>query len=86
MKMPFGKFRGVEVADLPLDYLEWLRKLGDLRVRLSEDVRKMAEEILASGYRKVAALHHPDRGGEGKTMTLVNLAAEWLRQRLREEK
>ena len=25
MRMPFGEYRGVEVEELPIDYLEWLR-------------------------------------------------------------
>jgi len=24
MRMPFGKYRGQRIADLPADYLEWL--------------------------------------------------------------
>lgn len=31
MKMPFGRFKGVELADLPDEYLAWLRGLDDLR-------------------------------------------------------
>jgi Putative quorum-sensing-regulated virulence factor len=29
--MPFGKFRGVELEDLPDHYIHWLRSLPDLR-------------------------------------------------------
>jgi hypothetical protein len=29
--MPFGKYRGLDVEDLPDTYLEWLRSLDDLR-------------------------------------------------------
>lgn len=31
MRMPFGKFKGVELGDLPDDYLAWLTTLHDLR-------------------------------------------------------
>ena len=28
MKMPFGKYKGVVLADLPVSYLEWFAKSG----------------------------------------------------------
>jgi hypothetical protein len=31
VKMPFGKFRGIAVCDLPLSYLAWLSENVDLR-------------------------------------------------------
>jgi hypothetical protein len=31
VKVPFGRFRGVELADVPDDYLRWLHALDDLR-------------------------------------------------------
>ncbi len=37
MTMPFGKFRGFEMADLPDDYLDWLITI-DLRDRLRDAV------------------------------------------------
>jgi Putative quorum-sensing-regulated virulence factor len=38
--MPFGKFRGIELVDLPDDYLHWLYSLPDLRdpLRLAVEV------------------------------------------------
>lgn len=36
--MPFGKFKGILLADLPDGYLEWLVGLGDLREPLSSAV------------------------------------------------
>jgi hypothetical protein len=38
MKMPFGKYRGLPVRDLPSDYLEWLAGLDNLRRRLRRAV------------------------------------------------
>ena len=38
--MPFGKFKGLELADLPNDYLEWLVGLGDLREPLRSEVER----------------------------------------------
>lgn len=38
--MPFGKFKGVPVSELPADYLGWLLSLGDL---LREPLRSAVE-------------------------------------------
>lgn len=106
MNMPFGKYRGVEIADLPDDYLSWLLSLGDdlrqplrwaiiaeWRSRqqpmgavkaLPPPVKTMAEEMVKVGYRTLAHLHHPDHGGNSEAMVTVNLAAEVLRDYLRE--
>jgi hypothetical protein len=40
MKMPFGKFRGWQVQDLPESYLEWLLESVDLREPLLSVVRE----------------------------------------------
>jgi hypothetical protein len=37
-KMPFGRFRGVPISDLPNDYLAWLSELEDLREPLASAV------------------------------------------------
>jgi Putative quorum-sensing-regulated virulence factor len=102
--MPFGKFRGVFLADLPDEYLHWLYALDGLReplhsavdrewrIRFAEvqpaaplpaDVRPMVDEIITGGYRVLASRHHPDRGGETKTMQMINEAAAWLRRIVR---
>jgi hypothetical protein len=38
MKMPFGKFRGVLIEELPADYLDWLHSLDNLHERLRNAV------------------------------------------------
>jgi hypothetical protein len=40
--MPFGKHRGIELSAIPLNYLEWLSDLPDLREPLG---RRVSEEI-----------------------------------------
>lgn len=45
MKMPFGKFRGYPVSELPREYLEWLTENIDLREPLASAV----EAALSSG-------------------------------------
>jgi hypothetical protein len=37
MKMPFGKYRGTEIEDIPSDYLKWLRTI-DLHGHLKRAV------------------------------------------------
>jgi Putative quorum-sensing-regulated virulence factor len=38
VRMPFGKFKGFQVQDLPRDYLEWLMENCDLREPLASAV------------------------------------------------
>lgn len=104
MTMPFGRYKGVFIADLPADYLRWRFEQVELREPLRSfihneyharfsrrtasrrplpEVLTMAEELLSAGYRKLAQRHHPDHGGDHKTMVLVNNAADLLRQTLR---
>lgn len=39
------------------------------------------EKGLKAAYRRLAVLHHPDRGGDGRTMALINTAYHVLAQR-----
>ena len=71
--------RSAVQAEHDLRFADRNRQAGPLPL----EARTMAEEIISAGYRKLAAAHHPDWGGEGKMMTAVNLASEWLRQRVR---
>lgn len=43
MKMPFGKYKGVEMSTLPEDYLRWIVKNFD-----PGDIREEAQRILSS--------------------------------------
>ncbi len=99
IRVPFGKFRGVLVCELPDEYLDWhTRELREpLRSairqewrwrfaaddRTTADTRRLAEAIITAGYRTLALEHHPDRGGATSTMQAVNAAASWLRQAVR---
>ena len=42
----------------------------------------MAEEVITSGYRNLAAKYHPDRGGNATKMVSLNLTVEALRKML----
>jgi hypothetical protein len=53
-RMPFGRYRGWGVAELPDDYLSWLLTLPDLREPLAAAIRREAER------RGVTEFHAPD--------------------------
>ena len=85
MIMPFGKYRGLDLSDLPLDYLQWLagRELHPpLRGAVDAELaRRSGSKVPAvtfsstcvdSWYRKAAMRFHPDRGGSQRDMVVVN--------------
>jgi len=51
--MPFGKYKGEELEDLPTDYMEWCLRELDLRPALAEEmenqIRAKAGEGIARG-------------------------------------
>jgi hypothetical protein len=104
--MPFGRYRGRSLGELPDNYLGWLFSLDDLweplraavdhewhrRVRqapptalatLPREAVPVADELVTAGYRALTRRHHPDAGGDHRTMTLVNTAVAWLRHQVR---
>ena len=54
MKMPFGKYRGEDVADVPEDYLAWVIENCELR---SEAIADAIEARLAGTYQRGARRH-----------------------------
>jgi hypothetical protein len=85
--MPFGKYRGVPVDRLPLDYAEWLVANVELRDPLRRYVYDRLTRRDRSGgatathpginfgalRRKFASKYHPDRPcGSTVAMTVVN--------------
>lgn len=84
MKMTFGKYRGVDVADVPAWYLEWvLGNVADLQpaLRLAIEERvsgrsappvAMPRDVLKSVYREMSRRYHPDHGGSNQAMTAIN--------------
>jgi len=38
MRMPFGKYAGLEVNDVPRQYLQWLRRQPNLRGPLVKEI------------------------------------------------
>jgi hypothetical protein len=65
MTMPFGKYKGTEIAELPSDYLLWMLALDDLReplrsAVLREAVRRNEEVPIALKHNVVAINLKPE--------------------------
>jgi len=50
------------------------------KVQFTADEQESLKEMLTAGFRALAMKYHPDKGGETKDMTRINLLAEKLRQ------
>lgn len=48
MKMPFGKYKGEELSDIPAVYLEWLLE----NVSMKDDLHKAVEEAWIAAEEK----------------------------------
>lgn len=97
MTMPFGKYKGVPLSDIPDEYLDWLRTRDDLRdpllSALNEELARrqrsrpdphVVEDIIARGQRSLARTAHPDvSGGSHEAMLAVRSAADWLYEQAR---
>ncbi len=51
--------------------------------RLNAPQPEVADAIVGAGLRSLARRHHPDVGGDGRRMSELNNAADWLRQQVR---
>ncbi len=99
--MPFGKYRGWPLDELPDTYLDWLASLDNLREPLRSAVYReqdrrqdydhsaptlmrldtvVADALVTAGYRALALRHHPDHGGDTRTMQKINGTVEALRE------
>ena len=88
--MPFGKYIGWRISDLPAEYFDWLLTIelrDPLRTAVFEDARRRqhsgpdpatVEDVIAAGQRALARRHHPDAGGDHEAMLKVRAAADWL--------
>jgi hypothetical protein len=92
MIMPFGKYRGVEIDDIPFSYLDWLWNNVNLGKQLRYEVAKalfspnptdcvdvISLVDIITVFRKMAFKWHPDRGGTNEAMQAVNEFYEELR-------
>lgn len=90
MTFEFGKYRGYDIQEVPLDYLEWLLKINkEMIERCEAEIRRremqeaadcsMLELIIKTGYRELSKRMHPDAGGTHGKMVDLNAAYEQLR-------
>lgn len=88
--MPFGKYKGCSLSELPDDYIEWLVNkfrpreplLSGLKMEIRFRYPKPASmlEIINAGYKTLALKYHPDRGGSTERMQSLNNSVEALRK------
>jgi len=50
MRMPWGKYKGTEVAAVPVDYLEWARDNLSIRGELAYEI----DTLLRGGGQRIA--------------------------------
>jgi len=94
--MPFGKYAGIPLHELPSEYFEWLCGLNTLRSPLREAVLaekerreraktldpQIAMDIVNTGFRTLAKQCHPDLGGQHVAMQKLNAAHDWLKNQV----
>ena len=72
MKMPFGKYKGRDIRDIPLGYLEWLLENVD---NLTANQRREIEIFL--GHYEDEPTRDPDPTPEVDVGRLINLVNRW---------
>lgn len=88
--LSFGKYAGMDIKDVPRDYIEWLRdaRKRDLLEYESELERRdlievsaqiMLERIVSEGFRSLAKKCHPDTGGSEREFLELKAAQEQLK-------
>lgn len=93
MIMPFGKYSGVDVDDLPDSYVRWLWNNVALREPLRsaiewrlDNMQDRRHETLPSVnlvktvYRELSMKWHPDHGGHTMAQQAINEFYERLKQ------
>jgi hypothetical protein len=89
MVMPFGKYRGQLVDQIPVEYLEWVQRHIPLREPLRSAVYRMTSaptisddqisaEKVQTVYHRLARKYHPDLGGNVVAMQAINEFRELL--------
>jgi hypothetical protein len=68
MKMPFGKYRGLPLRDLPDDYIDWLHSLDDLHGRLRREVDAEWQYRQLQGESRRPVEHAPDLDAEDRAL------------------
>ena len=90
MNMPFGKYKGRPLRDIPEDYLAWLLDNCELKPTLRQAVTaalnlncerpqtSLTTEVVGQWYRRMAMEFHPDRRGSHESMKVINRGHEVL--------
>ena len=94
MRMPFGKYRGYAIDDLPPSYIQWLRENVQLREPLLSEIYRVLfgsryevappqTDMVKAVYRELSRKYHPDIYGEQGHMAqcAINEFYERLSQR-----
>lgn len=63
MRMPYGKYKGIILCDLPVSYLEWFQRKGFPEGKLGEYLQTLYE-IKLNGLEYLLT---PIRTGQNKT-------------------
>jgi len=99
MRMPFGKYRNVELEEIPESYLLWVLDNCDIGTTLRRAIQRelqvsgepspaaepaLAVDVVGVWYRRLAMEFHPDRGGSHDAMKAVNRGRELLTEMLEE--
>jgi hypothetical protein len=94
MILQFGKYKGYDLQQVPIDYLSWLTAQQQKtfeeyqaeitrRQSLQDAKLSMAERMIQAGFRTLASQYHPDHGGSNEAMRQVIAANEKLKDLLK---
>ena len=95
--LSFGKYAGVDLRDVPRDYVEWLisSRKKDLAEYEAELERRelveaasvsMGERIIQAGFRALSKQFHPDSGGSDAQFIELKAGYEQLKMVMEEVK
>jgi hypothetical protein len=85
--MPFGKFKGIRIVEIPTNYLCYAVEEFELPIELENAIKfevsvrldlqpiesnNVTEQDFKNIYRKLSVKYHPDRGGSEIEMKVLN--------------
>lgn len=93
-KLGFGKYKDLDIRDVPEDYLLWLISNSkqriieyqtelDRREKMDDANLSIMERLIKKGYRELAKEVHPDTGGTTSEMQELNSAYEAAMSKLK---